>query len=267
MYLSHRSRAYSDFPLMKIDGLQIICLLTVLILFAPSCAAQAKEYLRSPYNWFDSLIGIENLEIHYGAVYVEKHRSKSKKSKFFPSPYFTMGDVVIDDLPYYSLNLKYNIYEDELLMQVANSLGGKVLQLHKTKISHFTIGSHTFIKINDSKAKKNQIDPGFYEVLLEKPSFTLLKKHRRLLIEQLGADLVFYEFEELDPEFVIQYGPTYYRLKKIDDVKVLFPKNTLRLNDFTKRQPTNLSFEDRLKSIFIYMDTLVHEEREKAKNQ
>jgi hypothetical protein len=258
MYHLHHNHLY--FRLKKNGGLQVICLLTILILLPLTCTAQAKEDLSSHYNWFDTIIGIENLEMHYGAVYVEKHRAKSKKSKFFPSPYFTLGDVVIDNLPYYSLNLKYNVYEDELLMQVANKFGGKVLQLYKGKISSFTIADHRFIKIGNPETNDKQINSGFYEVFLEKPSFTLLKKYRRLLTEQLGANLVFYEFEELDPEFVIHYKDAYYRLKKMEDIKVLFPENTVQLNNFIKSQPSNLSFEDQLKSTFLFIDTLLNEE-------
>ncbi|WP_299535312.1 hypothetical protein [Ulvibacterium sp.] len=251
----------------KTGSFGILCLLVISVLFTSTCKAQTKENLGPYYNWFDTAIGIENQEIHYGAVYSEKHRAKSKKSKFFPSPYFTKGDVVIDNLPYYSLELKYNVYEDELLMQVANNLGGKILQLHKDKISSFTIAGHWFTKIDGVEAQKTHISSGFYEVILEKPSFTLLKKHRRLLTEQLGADLIFYEFEELDSEFIVRYTDSYHRLKKMQDVKVLFPQNVPELNDYLKNLPSNLSFEDRLKSVFSFMDTLLNETKDKTMNK
>ncbi len=267
MYYLHRNYDYLYFPLIKNGGFRAIYLLTILILFPLICPAQAEKDLSPHYNWFDTVIGIENLEMHYGSVYAEKHRAKSKKSKFFPSPYFTSGHVVIDNLPYYSLNLKYNVYEDELLMQVSNKLGGKVLQLYKDNISSFAIADHRFIKLEDSKTNNQQINSGFYEVFLKKPSFTLLKKYRRLLTEQLGANLVFYEFEELDPEFVVHYKDAYYRLKKMADVKVLFPENTVQLNNFIKNRPSNLSFEDQLKSTFLFVDTLLNEGKDKAMNE
>lgn len=238
-----------------------------LILLPFTSPAQAEKDLSSHYNWFDSLIGIENLEMHYGAVYAEKHRSKSKKSKFFPSPYFSPGHVVIDNLPYYSLNLKYNIYEDQLLMQVANEFGGKVLQLYKDKISNFTIADYTFIRIDGSEINNDAVDSGFYEVVLERPSFTLLKRYRRSLKEQLGANLIFYEFEALDPEFVVHYNTVYRRLKKMDDIKALFPQNTVQLNDFIKNQPSGLSFENQLKSALLFIDSLSNKEKDKAMDE
>lgn len=238
----------------------MIIIPAILILLPFTSPAQAEKDLSSHYNWFDSLMGIENSEMHYGAVYVEKHRSKSKKSKFFPSPYFSPGHVVIDNLPYYSFNLKYNVYEDELLMQVANKFGGKVLQLPKGKISSFTIVNHTFIKIDIPETNNEPIDSGFYEVILEKPSFTILKKYRKLLTEQLGANLIFYEFEALDPEFVVHYNKAYHRLKKMDNVKTLFPQNIVQLNSFIKNQPSGLSFENNLKSTFLFIDSLLNKE-------
>ncbi|WP_422083738.1 hypothetical protein [Ulvibacterium sp.] len=251
---------------MKNGDFVVIYLLAVLILFPIAGKAQAKEDLSPYYNWFDTTIGIENQEIHYGAVYVEKHRAKSKKSKFFPSPNFTSGEVVIDNLPYYSLNLKYNVYEDELLMKVANKLGGGILQLYKDKIDSFSIGEHKFTKIDSLKAGNKKIDAGFYEILLEKPAFTLLKKHRKLLIEKLGENLVFYEFKELSPEFVIHYTNGYHLLKKMGHVKALFPEHTLQLNSFLETQ-LNVRFENQLISVFTYMDTLLTSKKDEAMNQ
>ncbi|WP_425234334.1 hypothetical protein [Ulvibacterium sp.] len=267
MYYPHRNCGHFHVPLLKIGSFKAIPLLILLFLSPHICTAQVEKDVSSHYNWFDSLIGIENLEMHYGAVYVEKHRSKSKKSKFFPSPYFSPGHVVIDNLPYYSLNLKYNIYEDELLMQAANEFGGKVLKLYKDKINNFTIADHTFIRIDGSEINNDAVDSGFYEVVLEKPPFTLLKRYRRLLKEQLGANLIFYEFEVLDPEFVVHYNTVYHRLKKIGDIKALFPQNTVQLNDFIKNQPSGLSFENQLKSAFLFIDSLWNKEKDKATDE
>ncbi|MEO1010161.1 MAG: hypothetical protein AAFX53_02580 [Bacteroidota bacterium] len=223
-----------------------------------------EEDLSSYYNMFDTIIGIENLEIHYGVVYVEKHRAKTKKTKFFPSPNFTLGHAIIDHMPYYSLNLKYNVYEDELLMKIANKLGGEILRVYKEKVNGFTINGHRFTKIKAPKTGNQKIDPGFYAVLLEKPLFTLLKKHRKLLTDTLGENLVFFEFEDLDPDFVLYYGLDYHKLKRIRDVQAVFPGYTEQLDDFVKTLPPNSNFEDQLKTILVFTNTLLTSEKDKA---
>ncbi|MEM9142874.1 MAG: hypothetical protein AAGA86_07795 [Bacteroidota bacterium] len=242
---------------------QFSLLLLALLLVSPiPCAAQSKKDLSSYYNLFDSIIGIENLEIHYGEVYVEKHRTKSKKTKFFPSPNFMLGSVVFNGLPYYSVNLKYNVYEDELLMKIANRLGGEILQVYKDKVNSFAMGNHSFVKIEPRKTSNKTIESGFYEILLELTVSDLYKKHRKRLTDTLGENLIFYEFEDLSPEFVVYSRSDYHKVQRIMDLKGIFPEYTEQLGNFVKTLPPDSSFEDHLKTTLIFINTLIAPEKD-----
>ncbi len=220
---------------------------------------QVKTHEVDFYNWFDGITGIENSELHYGIVYVEKHRTKGKKTKFFPEPDFVLGSVVFDGQPYTDLNLKYDVYDDEVLMQVDRRLGGSILQLYKAKVNRFNIGGHDFIKINDSKIKS-----GFYEVSLEKPLFSLLKKHRKKLTELLGKKLIFYEFEDGKKECFLYYQQNYHLIKKVSDLTELFPVHTAQLKSFDKNQNSNSDFDLLLEGLLVHLDTLLHKETDKT---
>jgi len=224
---------------------------------------QTTEDSAPYYKWFDDIIGSENTDIHYGVVYFEKHRARSKKSKFFPNADFSSGSVLFGNTPHYGLDLKYNVYEDELLMRVVNRLGGGILQLYKEKVKAFEINGHRFIQVDTSK-NENHTPLGFYELLYEKSTFSLLKKHRRLLKLDLGSKLTFYEFEVLPFGYVLAMNDNYYPVKKGSDLKSLFPDNAVQIMDFIRNRPKAKNTEEELIGLLDFLFSLQTEGTSKA---
>lgn len=223
-------------------------------------SAQNSKDQKEHYLFFDGIAGIENSDLHYGRVYQEKYRIKSKKTKFFPEPDFVFGSLVFNGQPYFDISLKYNVYDDELLMQVDKRFGGDILQLHKKQVSNFKIGNHFFVKIDTT-----EMTAGFYEVVLENPVFLLLKKHRKSIKELLGKKLIFYEFENEDEDFFLQYQNTYHSIEKISTLFSVFPKYEAELKSFDQNQDSSLPFDSRLESLLEYLDTLWSSENAKKK--
>ena len=215
------------------------------------------------YSWFDNIIGIAQLGIHEGEVYQENHRVKSKRSKFFPSADFSSGTVQFNGQIYFNLNLKYNVYDDELLLLVENALGGNILKLNKSGVENFAIQGHRF-KYLDDMFKDSEIPPGFYEITMEGPFFSLLIKHRKLATQQLESNLVFYEFEDLDKLCILQYRNKYELLNDISDLTKLFPKHKEALAQYYKDQKRKSSFDTSLYVTLRYLETLIAEDGTKS---
>ncbi|WP_190809454.1 hypothetical protein [Flagellimonas sp. S3867] len=175
------------------------------------------------HNWFDNITGVESSELHYGQVYLEKHRSKSTQTKFFISPEFRQGVVYFNNQPYFNLNLKYDVYEDNLIVQVKNRLGGKPLILRKEHIDSFVIENHTFKNITPRSAE-SEVSPGFYEIYRTTPFFSVLKKHHKRLLNNLGNSISYDEFKDLEPGFVLEYKNELFILKKTKDIGLIFPE-------------------------------------------
>jgi len=220
---------------------------------------QDKTYEADYHNWFDSITGIENSELHQAMVYVERHRTKGKKTKFFPEADFALGSLVFDDQPYFDLDLKYDVFDDELLMKANRQVGGRILQLYKTKVDGFSIDGHDFKQINDA-----QMESGFYEIALEKPLFSLYKKHKKNPIEQLGKKLIFYEFEDGKKECFLYYRQDYHAIKKVSDLTNLFPDYTAPLKSFHKNQNSKADFDVLLEGLLVHLDTLLDERMTKT---
>ena len=213
---------------------------------------------KEKYIFFDAIVGIENSDLHYGKVYQEKHRVKSKKTKFFPEPDFVLGSVVFKGQSYFDINLKYNVYDDELLMLVDKQFGGSILQLHKEHVTSFKIGNHFFIKIENT-----ELTNGFYEVALEKSVFSLLKKHLKSPKQLLGEKQVFYEFEDDEKEYFLLYQDDNHSIEKATDLIAIFSKYQTELRSFEGKQDSGLPFEIRVGNLLEYLDTLVSDANDK----
>ena len=194
-----------------------------LIFLCCTLNAQQLNEQQATSAWLDQLVGSSNLPIHTGKVYEEAHRIKSKKSKFFNSPEFTQGTVKYKAQYYYKLPLKYNVYDDQLLLQIDNELGGNILQLYKPDVKAFTIGTHQFVHISDAMHKGELA--GYYELAFAFPRCSLLLKHRKLLKRQLEGTQVYYEFEDLSSALLLWYQNNYHEIKAADDLLAYFPNH------------------------------------------
>lgn len=230
--------------------LSIFCAL----FFCVSSNAQNYNDSKEHYLFFDEITGIENSDLHVGVIYEEEHRVKNKSTKFFPKPDFVSGSVVFNKLPYFEIPLKYNVYDDELLMLVDKQFGGDLLQLHKKQVNNFKIGNHFFIKIDNT-----DIPAGFYERVMEKTFFSLFTKHRKTLKQQLGEKLVFYEFKDARKQCFLLYQKSYHSIEKLTDLISIFPKYETELHALNENIDPDLPFDIRLESFLEYLDKSIVE--------
>ncbi|MEO9891573.1 hypothetical protein [Aurantibacter sp.] len=214
--------------------------------------AQESDKEQALYSFFDSITTIENSEIHSGLIYKEKHRTKSRKSKFFPEPNFVTGSVVFNNQPYYNLQIKYNVYDDELLLQVKKKYGGDILQVHKLNVNNFKLNNHSFLKIENKK-----LGAGYYEVISIKNKLKLLLKRKKSIHEILDKKLVFYEFEDAKNEYYLSYKNNLYSIEKYTDFTSVFPDLETELTKHYKALASNLTFESKLKKLLSHLDFLL----------
>lgn len=143
------------------------------------------------------------------------------KHKFFKSFGFLPGAVKYDGLPYYNVDLKYNVYDDILLANIKNTVGRTILQLHKEKIDAFKIDGHQFINIRD----EGNYEKGFYEVLQKNNDLYLLKKHQKEENTILDKDFVYYEFKPVPPLYFLMQRGELHSLKSAENLADIFPGN------------------------------------------
>ncbi len=207
--------------------------MTALLILAIIPGVQAQDSSqRAYYNWFDSQVGVENTGLFNGIRYRELYRVKDGKHKFYQSPEFLTGNLLYDGQPYYDIPMKYDLFEDELIIELQANSGTSILKLLKDEVDGFEIDGHTFRHLRDTKVYRSGDDiDGFFEVLSETSSILLLKKHLKLRKKVLEDKMVLNEFRE-DDSYYILYEGLYYPFRNKNDLIKAFPESKKEINDF-----------------------------------
>ena len=208
-------------------------LLTALLILALIPGVQAQDSSqRAYYNWFDSQVGVENTGLFNGIRYRELYRVRDGKHKFFQSPEFLTGNLLYDGQPYYDIPMKYDLFEDELIIELQANSGTSILKLLKDEVDGIEIDGHTFRHLRGTKVFRSGDDiDGLFEVLSETSSILLLKKHLKLRKKVLEDKMVLNEFRE-DDDYFIRYDGLYYPFRNKNDLIKAFPGSKKEINDF-----------------------------------
>lgn len=205
-------------------------LLLSAIIFPAPLPAQEVQDSTAAFKWFDAVVGVENTGLLNGIEYIEQHVSVNDRQKFLGSVLFTRGSVVYNGQPFYDVEMKYNVYDDVLLLR---GIGNKPLQLHKSRVREFSINGLHFLNIReDSTAAVN----GFHEVILDTDTLTLLKKHTKKRKKYLDRSFTYFEFEEDTPRYAFGYKGVYHPANSRREVINAFPDHAPDIRKFYREE-------------------------------
>jgi len=163
----------------------------------------------------------------------------NEKHKFFPSLEFQEGSVTYGGQVYYNVPLKYNVYDDLLLVNLKMGTRNSIFQLFGSKVNSFTINENTFKYLETGD---NSDISGFYEVLNDNGIFNIYKKHLKNRMELRDRSIAYSEFTNADPDYIFQYKNTFYELDNRRDLFSVFPdlkSEIRRIYSENRRQSRN----------------------------
>jgi hypothetical protein len=203
-------------------------LMTGIILFLNATYGFSQSTVRPAYESFDAVIHIQNTGLANGTEYIEQHIVKNNKHKYLDTPQYQTGTVVYEGQPYFDVDLKYNIYDDLLIVRIPTTGGSAAFELHKEKVSSFTIKNSSFISVKKTQNAK----PRFYEVLLDGDHFYLLKKHLKKARKHLDQNFTYFEFEKDSPEYLLSINGDYHNVNSRKSIRKLFPDQEEQIRNF-----------------------------------
>ena len=203
--------------------LQIKTKFTFFLCFALFQLALSQEEANIEYyNIFDRTIGPENTELYQGVLHRTQYRTNPDKTEFFQNRKFTKGSIFYSDQSYYEVDLKYDIYADKVFTKLSENAGGGTLMLLNDYLDGFEIENHRFTKIDSLKAPEIGLS-GFFEISFESQHMTLLTKHAKKRVKELGDDSVVHEFFETPNKYFLDYKNQYHNINSKREVKKIFP--------------------------------------------
>ena len=184
------------------------------------------------YVWYDQNFGIENTKLFQGIEYVETDRMINDHHKFFETQEFLNGSITYGGQTYYQVPLKYNIYNDLLLVNLQQGLKNSIFQLISDKVEQFKINETRFRYI---KSNGDSDLEGFYEVINEEGAFKVFKKHLRSRMEIRDKRIAYSEFKPVDPEYIFQYKNKYLELDNSKDLFTELPEHKIKIKSFYRK--------------------------------
>lgn len=200
-----------------------------LLLGSIAAVGQTADDQAATYLLFDQIVGPSNTGIFDGVEYIEQHRILNDKHKFFGSYDFLTGTVFYDGQAYYNTKLKYNIFEDLVVVQLMSSRGENSFRLYDNKLDGFIINEKHFVNLENDP--KDVSLGGIFELLFEEGEIRLLKKHRLKEKTLLDREFLHHEFEPAEPRYYFQKDGNYFRMNSNNLVDA-FPEHKQEIRRF-----------------------------------
>lgn len=195
--------------------------------------AQERATETAFYIWFDDIIGLENTAIFNGVEYTEKHTMINEKHKFFLTSLFKPGTIYYDGQVFYKANMKYNIFEDLLIVRLPKKRGGEeTFQLHPGRVQGFEIEGHKFVNINSQKEGTGIT--GIHEIIFDDGEIKLLKKHERRIFLRRDGSYPYHEFNDPGAAYVVFLNGEYKPIQNRRDVIRASPEYENLIKDHYK---------------------------------
>lgn len=192
---------------------------------------QESSIQENYYKEFDEIVGLENTSLSNGTRYVEKYRSRDGDYKFYFSSDYLNGNIQYDDQTFYGIEMKYDLYEDQIIVNIPFHSGTSEFQLIDKKVNGFFVNDTEFISIDN--ITNNEF--GFYEVVFQSPHISLFKKYKKIRNEYVYEKSIFNKFKSTDYYLLYSSG-NYNKIKSHKDIARLYPEHKSILNSYFKKQ-------------------------------
>ncbi|MCK5677423.1 MAG: hypothetical protein KAH72_02980 [Flavobacteriaceae bacterium] len=235
-------------------------ILILLFLFITnSFYSQTQSSQKDYYKWFDNYIGIENTSIFNGLRYKEEFRTLEGNHKFYLTPNFIKADIVYDDQSYFDIKMKYDLYEDHIIVNLATNSGSSILQLLSDKIESFTIKGHNFIKLLDNHTtNSNDIITGIFEIVYKNSNLILYKKNKKIAKKHLTKKYIYYSFSKKN-QYYFYFNNDFYIINSKSSVVKIFPNYKKEINTFYNKNKNllNSDFDAFIMQLSVKISNLI----------
>ena len=200
--------------------------------------SQADSDQKMYYKWFDSIVGDGNISLYNGIQYKEKYRTLKGNHKYYLSTEYQLGNLVYENQSYYDVLMKYDLFNDQLIVKLPFRSGFNFIQLDREKVNEFSISNdhfHTLFKQDERTLSK--VNQGYFQALFNKNNIKLYKKHIKNRKQNFDKELIYSVFTE-EYKYFIYLNDQIYELGSKGNLIKLFPKQKKDINAFynSKRQ-------------------------------
>lgn len=188
---------------------------------------------------YDLAIG-RNSFLYTGRVYNNKY-SSVQGHQFFMDDYWEEGVIWYKGQQFDSINLMYEIFNDEVLVESFTTRGALApLKLHAPDVSSFRLFGHTFVRLQPDSSQNIRV--GYYDVLFDGNSVQLYAKRSKEMVKSNDVNTVAESFIQKDKYYLLK-GDRYYQVKKKGSVLKVLEDQKRELKKFVKTNMLSFSID------------------------
>lgn len=222
--------------------------------------SQNLQFDENHYSLFDSIVGLGNNAIYNGIEYEKKYRTLDESNEFYLTSQFIKGNIIYDAQPYYNIDLKYDVLDDDLIVKLPDPYkGNSIIRLLKDKVKSFYILEKQFVRLeNNQKNTLDDLSSGFYQLLYESNTLGIYKKHIKNRTEKTDREYIYYTFKDIN-DYYLSYNNNFKKVKFKRDFVKIFPKQKNNINIFFKNNKAmyNSNYDLFLEKLAKHMDSLI----------
>lgn len=226
---------FSSGAILRVPAIQIIAFQIVVLTTIAGCAlAQSRTdsitaiALRSAIDLYDKELG-RNTMIFTGEGYYDPYQG-IKGHQFFLDDYWEVGSVLYDGHHYDSVNLKYDILKDLIIVENYNSKGYSSPNiLYGPKVSSFNLVGHQFVRLE--KDPLSGLKEGYYETIYHKENIEIYIKRRKEIVNTSIERGIREKFEQKDRYYIFKDGK-YNQVRRKKSIVKLFEDRKKEIKSF-----------------------------------
>lgn len=201
-------------------------------LFLNTCSIHSQPSNKtSVLNWFDQEVSKETLPISNGKLHLNFDRKIENSNRYYISDKSTRGNIEYDFQDYSELNLKYDLYEDELVLSSQGESGLIDIILIKDKTQYFTLDNKKFVNLDANNLLPENLRGGYYEENLVSKNFTFYIKHYKKRNEVIKGNGIFINYAYKN-DFLLFTQGKFYNINSKSELLKIFPNDKNKINDY-----------------------------------
>jgi hypothetical protein len=209
----------------------------------------SENALHNTIAFFRSSVKEKSL-LYTGREYIQ-YGNGIKGHPYFQQDSFQTGAVLYDGISYPGIPLKYDVYQDVLIVRDYDK--SSLIELLTEKISWFQISSHRFVYLLPPKEIRN-ITSGFYELLLSHPLCSIYAR-RTKQVPVASKSEEQQQFTEKSV-YYIMINDVYFAISDKESLLRVFKDKKDALKKYIKEN--NLNFRRGLEKAIINTTTHYH---------
>lgn len=231
--------------------MRILLLCSALVLTCSTVKAQTDDFAA-----YDNATGKLNAAIYNGPIYINPYRLDQNTHQYFGDNTFRKGSVIYNNQPYLVDGLKYDSYQNKLILQSIGDYNNIAIDLIVGKILAFSIENKNFVRLDSvgsSSLSKNQ----FFEEIVVNPNTKIYVRQHKTRKEIFKGDLIMDRFTPANEYYLFTDGK-FVTINSKRDAIAAFPDLKRKINDYAagNRQLSKSDRSTYMENLLRYIGTL-----------